>query len=299
MRFNAYSLARDLAAQAHAWLRKPGRIARRAGYAALMVVAACATASVPATPPPPAPVTPLMHAREFTLQEPQPGSLGPDLKLWATHYHTPVVSPAPETISAAMALIDRSNREISPKLRVRDWCQAALQGTVSVVEANGTASAYAFADSGGPEQANCDQWLGNLSDGIKLATRKARFFKVNYPYGCGVRDIPLMPFRTIAVDPDVIPVGSVIYVPELRGKPFRFLDRSWNHDGYLFAGDRGGAITGAHIDVFHGNTDQSPFEDLFASTSSRRFEAHKVRADDPAAAALMAAQAGHCDAVTR
>lgn len=278
-------------------LRRPGRALRRTGYAASLVLAACATASSPSLPPPPAPLPPLARAQAFQLDAPDPAALGPNLKLWATHYHTPVVSPAPDTVSAAMALIGANGREISPKLRQKDWCRAALEGTVSVVEANGQASAYAFVDSNGPEQANCDAQLGNLSDGVKLATRKARFTKVTYPYGCGVRSIPLMPFRTIAVDTDVIPIGSVIYVPQLRGRIFQLQGRNWVHDGYLFAGDRGGAIHGDHIDVFHGNADDTPFEDLFTSASSGRFEAHLVKSSDPNAKALADEQSGKCEAV--
>lgn len=278
-------------------LRSP-RGMRRLLFATALAVAACATANLPHPPPaPPPPLSMVARAQAFQLDAPDPASLGPDLKLWATHYHTPVISPAPDTISAAMALIGTNGREISPKLRQKDWCRAALEGTVSIVEANGEATAYAFVDSKGPEQANCDSMLGSLSDGIKLATRKARFTKVSYPYGCGIRSIPLMPFRTIAVDPDFIPVGSVIYVPQLRGRLFNLQGRSWAHDGYLYAGDRGGAIVGQHIDVFHGNADDSPFEDLFTSTQSGRFEAHIVKAAEPNASALSEEQSGKCEAI--
>lgn len=45
---------------------------------------------------------------------------------------------------------------------------------------------------------------------------------------------PAMPFETIAVDPDVIPLGSRVYVPGL---------------GYFTAHDTGGAIQGMKIDI--------------------------------------------------
>jgi 3D (Asp-Asp-Asp) domain-containing protein len=269
------------------------------GYGAALALAACATASAPGrAPAPPAPSSTEL-ALGFQLPAPQYGSLGGDLKLWATHYHTPVITPAPPEISSSVTLIGRNNRDISPRLRHPDWCKAALQGTVSIVEADGTVTAYAFLDSKGPEQANCDNQLGNLSDTIKLATRKARFIKVSHPYGCGVRSIPLMPFRTIATDPAVIPVGEIVYVPALRGKTFSLRGQSFTHDGYLFAGDRGGAIKGKHIDVFHGNVDDTPFEDIFASRESKTFEARVVKASDPAARMLTEAQGGHCDPVGR
>ena len=55
------------------------------------------------------------------------------------------------------------------------------------------------------------------------------------------RDQPLHFWRSIAVDPDVIPLGSRVYVPAYR------------HDGYggwFVAQDTGGAINGAHVDVY-------------------------------------------------
>ncbi len=278
----------------------PLRLPRRLAFAAVCGLAACATASAPEVgpplPPPPEPSLATL-ALDFALPAPPEVALAEPMRLWATHYHTPLVTPAPPELSAAFPLIDRRNRAISPMLRHRDWCEAALQGSVSVIDATGQATAYVFMDSKGPEQANCDQWLGRLSDGIKSATRRARFMAVDHPFGCGVRSMPLMPFRTIAVDPNTIAIGAVVFVPELRGRTFTFDGRDLTHDGYLFAGDRGGAIRGAQIDVFHGPYQGSPFEDLFASTASRRFDAHLVDADHPVARAVAAAQDGHCGAL--
>jgi 3D (Asp-Asp-Asp) domain-containing protein len=53
--------------------------------------------------------------------------------------------------------------------------------------------------------------------------------------------LPLRFYRSIAVDPSVIPLGSRVYVPAYR------------HDGYggwFVAQDTGGAIGGNHIDVY-------------------------------------------------
>jgi 3D (Asp-Asp-Asp) domain-containing protein len=53
--------------------------------------------------------------------------------------------------------------------------------------------------------------------------------------------LPLRFYRSIAVDPSVIPLGSRVYVPAYR------------HDGYggwFIAQDTGGAIGGPHIDVY-------------------------------------------------
>lgn len=274
----------------------------------LFVLAACATAAVPGMPVAPGAATPaepllpllspLERAVSFTLDEPTPSGMGPDLKLWATHYHTPIVSAAPETVSAAFPLVGRKGDAISPPLSQRDWCEAALQGSVAI-KSGGTSKAFVYVDSNGPEQTNCDEFLGSLSDGVKNATRRARFKAVSHPLGCGVRNLPLMPFRTIAVDPDVIPLESVVFVPELRGRKFELNGAAYTHDGYLFAGDRGGAIKGKHIDVFLVDDHYAPLEDLFASTDKRTFAAHVVDKDDPMANAIKASQSSSCEPVSQ
>ncbi len=68
-------------------------------------------------------------------------------------------------------------------------------------------------------------------------------------------------------------------MPELRGIKFEYDGRSYTHDGYLFAGDRGGAIRGKHIDVFMIDDGFAPFEELFASTNKRTFSAYLVPPD--------------------
>jgi 3D (Asp-Asp-Asp) domain-containing protein len=276
----------------------PGYL-RRFSFAIVVSLSACATASAPGGLTSSGAAAPQLSLHEralaFALAAPGEDATGPDLDLWATHYHTPDVRPAAPTISAAFPLIGRDGGPISAPLAHRDWCEAALQGSVSV-RSGETSTAYVFVDSNGPEQANCDQWLGSLSDGVKNATRRARFKKVNHPLGCGVRNLPLVPFRTIAVDPALISLESVVFVPELRGRKFRYNGQDFVHDGYLFAGDRGGAIKGHHIDVFLEEQAAGMLEDLFASIDTRTFAAHIVDASEPAAQAIRAAQSASCDA---
>jgi 3D (Asp-Asp-Asp) domain-containing protein len=69
------------------------------------------------------------------------------------------------------------------------------------------------------------------------------------PFGLGLDCYKLIPFRTIAVDPDVIPPGTVVYLPVLDGVR---LPSGEIHDGFMFAHDEGQGITGNRIDVFVG-----------------------------------------------
>lgn len=96
---------------------------------------------------------------------------------------------------------------------------------------------------------------GRLSDGriVNIEERvngKARYEVVrNAPFGLGARDYRLIPFRTLAVDPQVIPLGTVLYIPNLVGIK---LPSGEVHDGFVFAHDTGMGIDGNRIDVFVG-----------------------------------------------
>ncbi len=102
---------------------------------------------------------------------------------------------------------------------------------------------------------------GRLSDGRVLnydgscgCPRSPCFFEVDeeHPWGVGVQNRPLIPFRSIAVDSDVIAYGDRIYVVELDGVAMPG-ESPWGdfvHDGCVTADDTGGAIIGMHIDFF-------------------------------------------------
>lgn len=72
-----------------------------------------------------------------------------------------------------------------------------------------------------------------------------------FPHGRGATGRAITPLRTVAVDSDIIPLGTVIYVPEFDGiaKPDGAM-----HDGCFIAEDRGIRVVGRHIDVFAGES---------------------------------------------
>ncbi|MCO5143991.1 MAG: 3D domain-containing protein [Oligoflexia bacterium] len=74
------------------------------------------------------------------------------------------------------------------------------------------------------------------------------------PYGYGVNLIPLVPFRSVAVDPSVVPIGSRVYIPQVIGAE---LPNGEIHDGYFMAVDIGDAIKNKRIDMFTSFGDQS------------------------------------------
>jgi 3D (Asp-Asp-Asp) domain-containing protein len=105
------------------------------------------------------------------------------------------------------------------------------------------------------------QGTGKLRDGRMLNIwgacncKHTPCFKVTRAqWGMAGTGKPLQPFRTIAVDPRVVKLGSLLYVPLLEGRtmPGRSPWGGYVHDGCVVADDTGGHIAGNRIDLFVG-----------------------------------------------
>ncbi|HUQ08217.1 MAG TPA: 3D domain-containing protein [Kofleriaceae bacterium] len=105
------------------------------------------------------------------------------------------------------------------------------------------------------------QGTGRLRDGRmlnvagKCTCPRTPCFHVLPPHrkwGMGGSGQPLEPFRTVAVDPKRIKLGSLLYIPVLDGvrMPGRAPVGGFIHDGCVVAGDTGGGIQGAQLDLF-------------------------------------------------
>jgi len=105
------------------------------------------------------------------------------------------------------------------------------------------------------------QGTGKLRDGRVLnvwgrcSCEHSPCFKVTEAqWGTGGTGRPLQPFRTVAVDPKVVKLGSLLYVPLLEGRtmPGRAPWGGYVHDGCVVADDVGGGIQGNQLDLFVG-----------------------------------------------
>lgn len=72
-------------------------------------------------------------------------------------------------------------------------------------------------------------------------------------YGLGVTGFALVPYRSAAVDPRFIRLGSRLFVPQLKGA---LLPDGTVHDGYVVATDRG-QFRGRRVDIFVGSGERS------------------------------------------
>lgn len=172
----------------------------------------------------------------------------PNKSLWATYYYTPRFNHLVD----GFELLDLDGLPLGPRLSHRQWCDAAMEGSVQVFF-QGEWKTYNYSGTAGVSQVDCSRYF-------KHPVGRTRFKVARGPFGDGVRNFILSPYRTVAVDPDVIPYGTVIYIESARGLPFTLPDGSRRiHDGYFFAGDTGGLIHGNHIDVYIGIDSSSPF----------------------------------------
>ncbi|QZZ22247.1 hypothetical protein J5X98_07620 [Leptothermofonsia sichuanensis E412] len=195
------------------------------------------------------------------------------LTLWATFYYV----HRAQSISNGHPLLDPAGTPLGPSLSYRDWCYAALQGTVMVSGSAGHVTTYNFAGRGPDPQVDCSPFFTSLSQEVIAKVNRVRFKAAIAPYGYGTNGFNLVPYRTVAVDPNQIPLGSVLYIPQARG---RAITLPWGqrvvHDGYFFAADVGSAIKGSHIDVFIGIDNRTPFP-FITSRSSGTFQAFLVQ----------------------
>jgi 3D (Asp-Asp-Asp) domain-containing protein len=195
-------------------------------------------------------------AVSFTLPE-RPFET-PARQLWATYYYTPRFSHLEDGIE----LRDLNGVALGPKLSHRQWCDSAMEGSVQV-QFNGEWKTYNYAGTSGTSQVDCSRYF-------KHPVGRTRFKPARGPFGDGVRNFILSPYRTIAVDPDVIPYGTVIYIDAARGLPFVMPDGTRRtHDGYFFAGDTGGLIRDNHVDVYLGIDFVTPFDWITSNSGSR------------------------------
>lgn len=105
------------------------------------------------------------------------------------------------------------------------------------------------------------QGTGKLKDGRVLnvsghcnCERSPCFKVVSAKWGTAGNGRMLQPFRTVAVDPRVIKLGSLLHIPPLEGRmmPGRAPWGGFIHDGCVVADDTGGGIKGKQLDLFVG-----------------------------------------------
>lgn len=202
----------------------------------------------------------------FNFEKPAASDLSKSTTLWATYYYLPQLKDG----SGTYALRDMKSNELGPRVTLREWCDSAMEGSVRIMLKNGDAKTYNYAGVSVDHKVDC-------SSIFRIDVSKTKFREATGPYGDGVEDYILAPYRTIATDNTIIIPGTVLYIPEARGAKITLSSgRVITHDGYFFAGDKGGAIKGNHIDVYIGTHKTASFFPWIKSNETKTFTAYIV-----------------------
>jgi len=104
------------------------------------------------------------------------------------------------------------------------------------------------------------QGTGKLRDGrvinvfgrCKCGQTRSCYTVTGRKWGTAGTGRALDPFRTVAVDPAQVKLGSLLYIPALDGltMPGRAPVGGFKHDGCVAADDTGGGIDGKQLDLF-------------------------------------------------
>jgi 3D (Asp-Asp-Asp) domain-containing protein len=209
----------------------------------------------------------------FDLPEPTAEMKVERLTLWATSYHAYDAATVPH----GQPLLDKSGHHYGPQLTDRDFCGAALEGTVRVTDTHGNRAVYNYDGLNRVAQVNCVPFYPHLPEKTAAELGRMHWKPAKGPFGDGIPGMILVPFRTIAVDSIRIPYGTVIYIPVARGKSITLPSGlKATHDGYFYAADAGGAIGENHIDVFAGFSTANPFPDFIKDNPAGTFEAFRI-----------------------
>lgn len=173
------------------------------------------------------------------VAEPAPEQLG---TMWNTYYHL-----ADEADAEGPRDVPVYGRECQVIDRVRSgfYDDLCIEGSGVTVEGRTLAFAATCTNSC-PEAPTCGG-----------ASYRVCFDQIDsgeFPWGRGARQRTLVPDRSVAVDPALVHLGTVLYLQELDGvvPPGETVP----HDGCVRADDTGGAIRGSHFDFFTGTRER-------------------------------------------
>lgn len=193
------------------------------------------------------------------------------VSLWATQYYVHKANYS----STGFPLKSKDGKTIFTKIEICDWCDAAVEGTIFTKDSLGNDLTLNYAGKGKFEQVDCSK-CKKYSKYTNKGIRYSLWYKANGKFGDGVQGYILVPYRTIAVDKKIIPIGTVIFIPDAVGKEITLPNGEiMLHDGYFFSADIGGDIKGNHIDVFTGEFKSKSFG-FIKSDAKGTFDAYII-----------------------
>ena len=174
---------------------------------------------------------------DFSFKSPDSIGKLKSVKLWSTQYFIHKFDS-----KGNIPIIDQDGNPMNLYADTCNFCEAALEGTAYVTDSLGVVTIINFAKTGKKALVNCRLCKKYFKSKLEVESWGKTLWKKTTGFGDGVKNYKLIPFRTIAVDTKVIPYGTVLFIPQLKGKTIKLPNGvTVIHDGYLFAGDTGGA----------------------------------------------------------
>jgi 3D (Asp-Asp-Asp) domain-containing protein len=144
------------------------------------------------------------------------------------------VANEPKSAKGTVAIVDKTCRRVA-RVSKRFRRRLRLEGSGKLKDGR------MITKAGGCECAGACYWVAGE----------------DHQWGSGVANRPLKPFRSVAVDPKQVKIGSWLYIAELDGltMPGAGEVGGFVHDGCVVADDRGGGVRGKQIDFFAARRD--------------------------------------------
>lgn len=203
----------------------------------------------------------------FEIRKPEYNEMIEAVDVWATNYFIPEF----EDGSGEFSLRDMKGKDLGPSLSKNDWCHSALEGSVKINFKDGVSKVYNYIGNTEEYQIDCSSLIP------KHNVSKSKFKISKSEFGEGTSRYNLIPFRSLAADNTIFPLGSVIFIPAARGNKVELgPNESFIHDGYFFVSDVGGAIKDKHIDVFIGVKKSAPFFKWIKHKEDKTFKAYVI-----------------------
>ena len=210
--------------------------------------------------------------KDFAIHAPTNIDSLQSMTVWASYYYMHQF-----TSGGNIEIVDANGNPTGLYADTCNFCEAVLSGSAMVKDSNGKKRRINYAGRGTVSRVDCRKCEKLAHGGLNVDSWGRAVWNVSAGFGKGVGSYKLIPYRTIAVDKNTIPYGTILFIPAARGVRITLPGgKKTVHDGYFFAADKGGAVHNNHIDIFTGTHRSNPFKNFATSNKNRTVDAYIV-----------------------